>query len=42
MAIQIQFRRGTTTQHSTFTGAAYEVTVDTTAQTLRKIGRAHV
>jgi len=35
MAIQIQFRRGTTTQHSTFTGAAYEVTVDTTAQTLR-------
>lgn len=29
MARQIQFRRGTTAQHSTFTGAAGEVTVDT-------------
>lgn len=29
MARQIQFRRGTTTEHSTFTGAVGEVTVDT-------------
>lgn len=29
MATQIQLRRGTTSQHSTFTGAAGEVTVDT-------------
>lgn len=29
MATQVQFRRGTTTQHSTFTGAVGEVTVDT-------------
>lgn len=29
MAQQVQFRRGTTSQHSTFTGAAGEVTVDT-------------
>lgn len=29
MAKQVQFRRGTTAQHSTFTGAAGEVTVDT-------------
>jgi hypothetical protein len=28
MATQVQFRRGNTTQHSTFTGAAGEVTVD--------------
>ena len=33
-AIQIQFRGGTTTQHSTFTGAAREVTVNTTNNTL--------
>ncbi len=30
MAIQIQLRRGTTTEHNTFTGAVGEVTVDTT------------
>lgn len=31
---QVQLRRGTTTQHSTFTGAEGEVTVDTTKDTL--------
>ena len=35
MAIQVQFRRGTSAQHSSFTGANGEVTVDTTNQTLR-------
>jgi hypothetical protein len=30
MALQIQFRSGTTAQHNTFTGAEGEVTVDTT------------
>lgn len=34
MAIQVQLRRGTTTDHSTFTGAVGEVTVDTTKDTL--------
>jgi hypothetical protein len=34
MAIQVQFRGGTTAEHSTFTGAAKEVTVDTTKKTL--------
>ena len=34
MAAQVQFRRGTTVQHSTFTGAVGEVTLDTTKQTL--------
>ena len=29
MATQVQFRRGTTVQHSVFTGAAGEVSVDT-------------
>ena len=29
MAIQIQLRQGTTTEHNTFTGAVGEVTVDT-------------
>ena len=29
MATQVQFRRGTTSEHSTFTGADGEVTVDT-------------
>jgi hypothetical protein len=29
MAKQVQFRRGTTSQHSTFTGAVGEITVDT-------------
>lgn len=33
MAIQVQNRRGTTTQHNTFTGAVGEITVDTTKDT---------
>jgi len=33
MAKQVQFRRGTTSQHSSFTGAAGEVTVDTDKNT---------
>lgn len=35
MAIQIQLRSGTATEHNTFTGAVGEVTVDTTNKTLR-------
>lgn len=35
MAIRIQLRQGTTTEHNTFTGAVGEVTVDTTKKTLR-------
>ncbi len=35
MAIQIQLRHGTATEHNTFTGANGEVTVDTTNKTLR-------
>lgn len=35
MAKQVQFRRGTTTEHNSFTGAIAEVTVDTTLNTLR-------
>ena len=35
MSKRIQLRRGTTTEHSTFTGAVGEVTVDTTNKTLR-------
>jgi hypothetical protein len=34
MAKQLQLRRGTTAQHSTFTGALGEVTVDTDKDTL--------
>ena len=34
MAIQIQLRQGTTTEHDTFTGAVGEVTVDTDKDTL--------
>ena len=34
MAKQLQFRRGTTAQHSSFTGAVGEVTVDTDKDTL--------
>ena len=34
MATQIQWRKGTTAQHSTFTGALGEVTVDTDKDTL--------
>ena len=35
MAIQLQVRRGTATQHNTFTGAAGELTLDTTHNSLR-------
>ncbi|MBQ8294105.1 MAG: hypothetical protein IJX89_01840 [Alphaproteobacteria bacterium] len=35
MSKQIQFRRGTATEHNTFTGAAGELTVDTTTNTVR-------
>ena len=35
MALQIQLRSGTATEHNTFTGALGEVTVDTTNKTLR-------
>ena len=34
MATQVQWRGGSTSEHSTFTGAAREVTVDTSKQTL--------
>jgi hypothetical protein len=34
MTAQVQFRRGSTVQHNTFTGAVGEVTLDTTKQTL--------
>lgn len=34
MATILQFRRGTTVQHSSFTGAVGEVTVDTTKDTI--------
>ena len=34
MAKQLQLRKGTTTEHNTFTGAVGEVTVDTTKKTL--------
>ena len=34
MATQVQFRRGTTAQHSSFTGAIAEVTVDTDKETV--------
>jgi len=33
MATQVQFRRGTTTQHNSFTGAIAEITVDTDKDT---------
>ena len=35
MAKQLQLRRGTSAEHSTFTGAVGEVTMDTTRNTLR-------
>jgi len=35
MPAQVQFRRGTTAQHNTFTGAVGEVTLDTDLQTLK-------
>ena len=34
MSVQVQFRRGNTAQHSTFTGAAAEITVDTDKNTV--------
>ena len=34
MPDQLQLRGGTTSEHSSFTGAAREVTVDTTKKTL--------
>lgn len=34
MSTQVQLRRGSTTEHNSFTGAAGEVTVDTTKKTL--------
>lgn len=34
MSKQVRFRRGTTAQHSTFTGSEAEITVDTTKNTL--------
>ena len=33
MSTEIKFRGGTTTQHASFTGAAREITVDTTKNT---------
>ena len=35
MSIEVKFRRGTATQHLSFTGANGEITVDTTNKTLR-------
>lgn len=35
MSIEIKFRRGTSAEHSSFTGANGEITVDTTIKTLR-------
>jgi hypothetical protein len=35
MAIQVKFRRGSNSQHGSFTGANGEITVDTTNKTLR-------
>ena len=35
MAIEVKFRRGTDSQHNSFTGANGEITVDTTNKTLR-------
>lgn len=34
MASRIKFRRGSTTEHATFTGAEGEITVNTTKDTL--------
>ena len=34
MSSRIKFRRGTTTEHATFTGAEGEITVNTTKDTL--------
>ena len=35
MAVQVQLRRGTSSQNDSFTGVEGEITVDTTNQTLR-------
>ena len=34
MSTQVQFRRGTTAQTATFTGASAEITIDTTKNTI--------
>ena len=41
MPIQIQFRRGASAEHETFTGAPGEITVDTTNNTLRAFNIWH-
>jgi len=35
MSIEVKFRRGTSSEHSSFTGANGEITIDTTIKTLR-------
>ena len=35
MSTSVQFRRGTSTEHGSFTGAVGEITFDTTLNTLR-------
>jgi hypothetical protein len=35
MSIEVKFRRGTSTEHDSFTGANGEITIDTTIKTLR-------
>lgn len=35
MSIEVKFRRGTSAEHSSFTGANGEITIDTTIKTLR-------
>ena len=35
MAARVKLRRGTSTQHNTFTGAVAEITVDTTNNSIR-------
>ena len=35
MSTQIQYRRGTTTEHQSFTGAVGEITIDTTLNSIR-------
>ena len=35
MSVEVRLRRGTANQHSSFTGALGEVTVDTSTNTLR-------
>ena len=35
MSTQIQYRRGTSTEHQSFTGAVGEITIDTTLNSIR-------